>query len=80
MATLPAAHNQTAIENHVLSLLHDRVLAAGFQYLSTLIEDRLRNTGPAWFRNATALEQIDDYLHSGVRFSYFQVVLQTDAG
>jgi 4-aminobutyrate aminotransferase-like enzyme len=80
MATLPAAHNQTAIENHVLSLLHDRVLTAGFQYLSTLIEDRLRNTGPAWFRNATALEQIDDYLHSGVRFSYFQVVLQTDAG
>jgi 4-aminobutyrate aminotransferase-like enzyme len=79
MATLPAAHNQTAIENHVLSLLHDRVLAAGFQYLSTLIEDRLRNTGPAWFRNATALEQIDDYLHSGVRFSYFQVALQTDA-
>jgi L-lysine 6-transaminase len=75
MATLPAAHNHVELENHVLSLLRERGLAAGFLYLSTLIEDRLRETGPVWFQSATALEQIDDYLHSGVRFTYFQVAL-----
>ena len=51
----------------------------GFEFLSTLIEDRLRETGPAWFRNAAVLERIDNYLRSGVRFAYLQVALQPAA-
>jgi hypothetical protein len=55
-----------------------RALAAGFEFLSTLIEDRLRETGPAWFRSAAILEQIDNYLGSGSRFAYLQAALQPE--
>ena len=41
-----------------------------------LIEDRLRETAPAWFRNATMLVQIENYLRSGTSFAYLQVALQ----
>jgi len=40
-----------------------------------LIEDRLRDTGPAWFRNEAILERIDNYLRSGNTFAYLQVAL-----
>ena len=54
-------------------------LALGFEFLSTLIEDRLRETGPAWFRSAAVLERIDNYLRSGNTFAYLQVALQPAA-
>ena len=41
-----------------------------------LIEDRLRETGPAWLQSAAALERIDNYLRSGMAFTYLQVPLQ----
>jgi len=59
--------------------LRDHAIAAGFEFLSTLIEDRLRDTGPAWFQRATVLERIDDYLRSGSCFAYLQVALQPAA-
>ena len=62
MATLPSVQNSVEIENHLLESLRERAIAAGFEFLSTLIEDRLRETGPAWFRSAAVLERIDNYL------------------
>jgi L-lysine 6-transaminase len=76
MATLPTAQNASELENLLLDLLRERALAAGFEYLSTLIEDRLRETGPAWFRDAAVLERIENYLGSGSPFAYCQVGLQ----
>jgi 4-aminobutyrate aminotransferase-like enzyme len=79
MATLPSVQNTAEIENHLLDVLRERAAAAGFAYLSTLIEDRLRETGPAWVRDAAVLERIDNYLRSGVRFAYLQAPLQPSA-
>jgi L-lysine 6-transaminase len=76
MATLPSVQNSVALENHLLEALRERAIAAGFEFVSTLIEERLRETGPAWFRNATVLEEIDNYLRSGTRFAYLQAALQ----
>jgi hypothetical protein len=76
MATLPAVQNQVEIENCLLESLRERAITAGFAFLSTLIEDRLRTTGPAWFQNATVIEQIENYLRSGVDFAYLQAALQ----
>ena len=76
MATLPTAQNASDLENLLLDLLRERAVTAGFEYLSTLIEDRLRETGPAWFRDAAVLERIENYLGGGSAFAYCQVPLQ----
>ena len=76
LATLPAAQNYVELENQLLGLLRDRAIAAGFAFLSTLIEARLRETGPSWFQQAAVFERIEDYLSSGVRFAYLQAELQ----
>jgi hypothetical protein len=76
MATLPTVHNYVELENHMLEGLRERAIAAGFEFLSTLIEDRLRETGPSWFREAAVLERIDNYLRSGSRFAYLQAALK----
>jgi len=76
MATLPTVQNSGEIENYLLDSLRERAIAAGFEFLSTLIEDRLRDTGPEWLRRATLLERIDNYLRSGARFAYLQASLQ----
>jgi hypothetical protein len=76
MATLPAVQNTAELENHLLEALRQRTIAAGFAFLSTLIEDRLRDTGPAWLRKAEVLERIENYLRSGHCFSYLQAPLQ----
>ena len=56
--------------------IRDRMLAAGFEYLSTLIEERIRETAPGWLRRAVTLDRIDNYLRSGVTFAYLQTSLQ----
>jgi 4-aminobutyrate aminotransferase-like enzyme len=76
MATLPTVQNSAELENYLLEALRGRAIAAGFTFLSTLIEDRLRETGPEWLRNAVVLSRIDNYLRSGVRFAYLQAALQ----
>jgi 4-aminobutyrate aminotransferase-like enzyme len=76
MATLPTAQNASDLENLLLDLLRERAIAGGFEYLSTLIEDRLRETGPAWLRDAAVLERIENYLGGGSTFAYCQVPLQ----
>jgi L-lysine 6-transaminase len=76
LATLPTVQNDGELENHLLDTLRERAIAAGFEYLSTLIEDRLRDTGPGWFRTAAVLERIENYLGSHVCFAYLQVALK----
>src|SRR5947199_4038060 len=76
MAVLPTVQNSVELENHLLESLRERAVAAGFEFLSTLIEDRLRETGPEWLRNATVLERLDNYLRSGIPFAYLQAPLQ----
>ena len=76
---LPTVQNDVELENCLLDSLRMRAIAAGFEFLSTLIEDRLRDTAPAWFRSAAVLERIENYLHSGARFAYLQVALKPGA-
>jgi hypothetical protein len=75
MATLPTVQNDVALENYLLELMRERAIANGFEFLSTLVEERLRETGPPWLRAAAVLERIDDYLHGGVPFVYLQAAL-----
>jgi len=78
MAVL-TVQNSVEIENVLLESLRTRAIAAEFEFLSTLIEDRLRETGPAWFHSAAILLRIDNYLGSGSCFAYFQAALQPAA-
>ena len=75
MATSPTVQNDIELENFLLDSLRTRAIAAGFEFLSTLIEERLRDTGPAWFRDAAVLNRIENYLRSGTSFAYLQVAL-----
>jgi 4-aminobutyrate aminotransferase-like enzyme len=70
MATLPSVRNQSEVENHLLNVLRGKIAAAGFEHLSTLIEDRLKAAGPSWIREASILRRVDNYLRSGVPFVY----------
>jgi hypothetical protein len=75
IATLPTVQNDIELENYLLESLRERAVAAGFEFLSTLIEERLRDTGPAWLRSSALLERNDNYLRSGMSFAYLQVAL-----
>ena len=79
MATLPTVQNDVDLENYLLDALRDRAISGGFEYFSTLIEDRILETGPEWIREAAILGRIDNYLRSGFRFVYLQAVLQPSA-
>jgi hypothetical protein len=75
MATPPSVQNSGELENRLLDGLRERAIAAGFQFVSTLIESRLLETGPDWLRTATVLDRFEDYLGSGETFAYLQVPL-----
>jgi 4-aminobutyrate aminotransferase-like enzyme len=76
VATLPTVQNAVELENRLLDLVRERAMAKGFEFLSTLIEDRVSETGPAWLRGAAILERIDNYLRSGSGFAYLQVAME----
>jgi hypothetical protein len=76
MAILPTVQNAVELEQHLLDALRDRLLAAGYLFLSTLIEERILETGPEWVRRAVVLQQIENYLRSGMSFAYLQVPLR----
>ena len=69
------SQNDVELQNVLLDTIRARAIAAGFEFLSTLIEERVRDTGPSWFRRAAVLERIENYLRSGTTFAYFQVAL-----
>lgn len=73
MAVLPSVRNQTDIEHLLLDQLRTRIRAARFQHMATLIEARVVATAPDWLRNGPVLLEIENYLRSGVRFTYVDV-------
>jgi L-lysine 6-transaminase len=75
MATLPSVKNHVEIENYLLDRIRERALAAGYQHLSTLIEERFQGTGPGWFRDAEVVRSFENYLRSGMRFVYLHTSL-----
>jgi len=75
MAVSTAPKNRAEIEALMLDAFRARAEFAGFAALSSLIEARVVETGPAWLRDAVVLETADDYLQSGVRFVYLRARL-----
>jgi 4-aminobutyrate aminotransferase-like enzyme len=75
MATSPTVQNDVELENCLLDSLRARTITAGFEFFSTLIEERLRETGPSWLRDAAVLHRIENYLQSGTSFVYLHVAL-----
>jgi hypothetical protein len=75
MATLPSVQNHIEIENHLLGIVRSRARAEAFEHLSALIEERIHESGPTWFREAPVLQTFDNYLRSGIRFVYVQADL-----
>lgn len=72
MATLPAVQNATAVQNLLLDSLRQRVVNAGFEFLSALVEEQVRETAPGWLAGADVLRRIKNYLRSGCTFVYLQ--------
>lgn len=77
MAVSPQLKNQAEVEALVLDAFRARAEWMGFSAISTLIEARLAETGPAWLRGATVVETVDDYLRSGVKFLYLRATIGT---
>jgi 4-aminobutyrate aminotransferase-like enzyme len=73
----PSAQNATELENRLLDCVRDRAVAAGFLYLSTLVEASSLATSTPWLRDAAVLERIENYLGSGSSFVYVQAALAT---
>ncbi len=74
-ATHPSVENDGQIMNLLLELLAARARESGYVYLSTVIEERWREAGPAWWRSAHVLRVLENYLGSGIRFAYLQTAL-----
>jgi hypothetical protein len=72
MAIHPSVENAGEIEHGLLELLRERVVGQGYLRLSALVEERIRESGPAWLRSAEVLRIVDNYLRSGLRFVYLQ--------
>ena len=75
MATQPAVRNASELEFRLLESIRERAIEAGFVFLSTMIEERMRETGPAWLAGAVVLERVENYLRSGIVFVYLQAAL-----
>jgi hypothetical protein len=72
MAVAPLLKNQAEVEGLVLDAFRARAEWLGYTGLSTLIEARVVEAGPAWMKAATVSESIDNYMHSGVKFLYLR--------
>ncbi len=73
----PSVQNAIELENFLLDLLRRRAMDIGFEYLSTLVEARVLETAPDWFKVAATLETFDNYLGSGATFAYLQAPLKS---
>jgi len=79
MATLPSVANRAEIEGLLLDRLRERAIERGFEWFSALVEESVRDQGPAWLRDAEMLHAADNYLQSGQRFVYVQAALRAGA-
>jgi 4-aminobutyrate aminotransferase-like enzyme len=76
MAILPTVQNAGELEQHLLDALRERLIGAGYLFLSALIEERILETGPEWLRRGAVLQRVENYLRSGMPFVYLQVPLR----
>ncbi|HKF66394.1 MAG TPA: aspartate aminotransferase family protein [Vicinamibacterales bacterium] len=72
----PSVQNAAELENFLLDTLRPRAVATGYEYISTLIESRVLETAPDWFKAAVTHETLDNYLGSGATFAYLQAPLK----
>jgi 4-aminobutyrate aminotransferase-like enzyme len=72
----PSVQNGAELENFLLDNVRRRAVDTGFEYMSTLIEARVAETAPDWFKAGTILETLDNYLGSGATFNYVQATLK----
>ena len=72
MAVAPQLKNQAEVAAMVLDAFRARAEWAGFVSLSTLIEKQVVDAGPAWMRQATVVDTVESYMHSGVTFVYLR--------
>jgi hypothetical protein len=72
MALDPRLKNRAEVEHLVLDAFRARAEWAGFTWLSTLIEQQLAEDGPAWLKQATAVDTVENYMQSGVTFVYLR--------
>jgi hypothetical protein len=72
MASSPQLKNQAEVEGLVLDAFRARAEWLGFVQLSTLIEARLVEGGPAWMKQATVTETFENYMQSGITFVYLR--------
>jgi hypothetical protein len=77
MALDPRLKNQAEVEGLVLDAFRARAEWLGYVGLSTLIERRLVESGPAWMKAATVVETVENYMQSGVTFVYLRSSLVT---
>jgi hypothetical protein len=75
LAILPNVRNAADLQNHLLEAIRDRAVGDGFAFLSAMIEDHVRLSGPPWFAGATVLDRVDNYLRSGIDFVYLQAAI-----
>lgn len=79
VAVSPALKNGPEVEALILDAFRARSEWLGYTVLSTVIEARHVETGPAWLKAATVVETIDNYLQSGVTFVYLRSSLVAPA-
>ena len=72
MAVAPLLKNQAEVEGLALDAFRARAEWLGYTWLSTLIEARMVEGGPAWMKAATVVETFDNYMQSGVKFVYLR--------
>ena len=72
MAVWPQLKNQAEVEGLALDSFRARAEWLGFASLSTLIEARVVEGGPAWMKAATVVDTIENYMQSGTRFVYLR--------
>jgi 4-aminobutyrate aminotransferase-like enzyme len=77
LATVPTVQNQAELENALLDAVRGRAVAAPYEYLSTLIDERTVASGPEWLRGAALLDRFENYLRGGSAYVYVQVDLKT---
>jgi hypothetical protein len=75
MAISPQLQNQAEVEGLILDAFRARSEWLSYTGISTLIEARLVETGPAWIKAAAVVDTFENYMQSGVTFVYLRAAV-----
>jgi 4-aminobutyrate aminotransferase-like enzyme len=75
MAISPQLQNQAEVEGLILDAFRARSEWLSYTGISTLIEARLVETGPAWMKGAAVVDTFENYMQSGVTFVYLRAAV-----